>query len=109
MRTLVKVVRLLSSLYPKAPARKKTQKGKKPGSSKIATYTPEKDQIREQKKTSKPKSLNTEAMDLVSEDKDDGTDLLNIINQKFYENQEEMNFARATFGEMEYVLVTIII
>ena len=42
---------------------------------------------------------------LFSEVEDDGTDLIDIINQEISENQEEMNFERATFEEGEYVLV----
>lgn len=44
-------------------------------------------------------------MDLVSEDEDNVTDLLDIINQEINEKQEEINFERATFEEGEYVLV----
>ena len=46
-----------------------------------------------------------EDVDLISEDEDDVTDLLDIINQEINEKQEEINFERATFEEGEYVLV----
>lgn len=38
-------------------------------------------------------------MDLVSEDEDNVTDLLDVINQEMNENQEVINFERTTFEE----------
>lgn len=113
--------------FPKAAYKKKVgiKKGRKPGSSKVATDTPEKDQIREKKmanplskivrskKNTKKKIVNkkldfdseSENEDVDVNSDDDGADLMDIINQEIYESQEEANFERARFEEGEYVLV----
>lgn len=43
-------------------------------------------------------------MNLDLHDEDDGTELLDIIDQEIYESQDEINFKRATSEERLFLL-----
>lgn len=123
--------------YPKAEARKQLGKkrGKSCGRTKIATDTPEKEELRmkKEKKESKKQTKRAKAnmkketnkkvrhvkkltfpsdsedddldINLFSEEEDNITEMLEVINQETSELQDQMNFERETFEDGDYVLV----
>ena len=119
--------------FPKAVQRKTVRRGRQPGRSKIATDTPEKEEIRQEKKKKKLKTkptsvkktktkqnvkkkieFNSESdiddldSDIIYDDEDhinDRSELLQIINEELAEAQEELDLERLAFDNGDYILV----